>query len=469
MESIPCSQTLNATEMKNNADLTIKDNNMLKNNERIVVGVSGGADSMALLHYLRFNCEYSPEVIVCHINHCLRGSESDSDEEFVRNICKEWGIEFKLLTCDVMAISKKTGQSVEECARQVRYDFFKEVADGAKIATAHTLSDSVETLLFNITRGSTVSGVSSIPAVRGDIIRPLIHATRDMIERYCVQNNIKFVTDSTNLSDDYSRNKIRHKVIPVLKELNPSLEESVLRLITSAKNDEDYFSKCVDKLLNIAKVENKNAYATSVLANEHISVLSRVVARILEESSISLTNDRINSVCEIIYNNQGKVNLSGNIFAVIRGDLFFIEVIETAEYFEKTLFSKDEYESLLNSEKTVKISNEITVSVSLIKREDFSNKENINKKVLYLLFDYDKILTSVAIRQKLDGDAIYQNGMTKRIKKLFNAKKLSAYEKSVMPVITDGKQIIGAFTIGVADSVKIDKNTENMLIIKMEN
>ena len=187
----------------------------------IAVGVSGGADSMALLHVLlELKDEFAMNIIACHVNHGIRGETADRDEKFVVEACKRLGVDVRILRADVPGTAKKMHLGVEECGRRIRYDFFNSVAGDVIIATAHTLSDRSETLLLNIARGASVKGLCSIPAVRGNIVRPLIDCTRADIEKYCSDNSIEFVTDETNFEDIYSRNRIRLNVIPELKKLS---------------------------------------------------------------------------------------------------------------------------------------------------------------------------------------------------------------------------------------------------------
>ena len=198
---------------------TIENHGMLQKNDRVIVALSGGADSVTLLDILNSVKEkYNLTIFLAHINHGLRGDEADRDENFCRELSQKYNAEIFVKKANVKELAKQQKISEELCGRNVRYSFFEELADklNAKIATAHTASDNAETLLFNIARGSSVAGVASIPPIRGRIIRPLIEVTRTRIEQYCSEHNLNYVTDSTNLTDDYTRNNIRHNVIPLL-------------------------------------------------------------------------------------------------------------------------------------------------------------------------------------------------------------------------------------------------------------
>ena len=168
---------------------TIQKYHMLSSEDVVLVALSGGADSMALLYFLYKNCNY--KLYAAHINHNLRGEESDGDEEFVKTCCKNLKIELFILNADVKKEAQCKGFSIEQAARSIRYDFLEKTAEGlhAKIATAHTLSDNMETVLFNLVRGTGIKGLCGIPPVRNNIIRPLLECTRAEIEEYCAKNN----------------------------------------------------------------------------------------------------------------------------------------------------------------------------------------------------------------------------------------------------------------------------------------
>ena len=203
---------------------------MINKGDTVIAALSGGADSVALLYVLySLKNELGFSLAACHVNHNLRGEESDGDERFVRRMCRFLDIPLYVASIKVNDLRQKH-DSLEECARRLRYEFFDSISRGKLIATAHTASDNCETILINMVRGTALSGICGIPVKRDNIIRPLLYNTRGDIERYCTENSLDYVTDSTNLSDDYTRNKIRHKVVPLLREINPALFGAISRL-----------------------------------------------------------------------------------------------------------------------------------------------------------------------------------------------------------------------------------------------
>ena len=188
---------------------TIKKYNMIPDGATVVCAVSGGSDSMVLLNALNtLKNEYNFRLIAAHVNHGLRGESADRDENFVNGKCSEMGIEIRILRADVASLAKDSGTGLEECGRKVRYDFFNSLGENVIIATAHNLSDRVETFLFNFTRGSALRGLCSIPPVRDNIIRPLIDCSKEEILDFCQSYSIEYVTDETNSDVRYSRNRI---------------------------------------------------------------------------------------------------------------------------------------------------------------------------------------------------------------------------------------------------------------------
>ena len=211
----------------------ILSHNMLCNGDSVLAAVSGGADSVCMLHLLT---ELAPElnitVYAAHFNHMLRGNEADRDEAFVLNMCKKMGIFCFCGRENVANYAKSHSLNVEEAARILRYEFLQKTAstlDSAKIATAHNADDNAETVILNLTRGTGLAGLRGIPPVRENIVRPILCLTRERVEQYLNDRRIEYVTDSTNLEDIYTRNNIRHNVMPVLKTLNPRFSENLLK------------------------------------------------------------------------------------------------------------------------------------------------------------------------------------------------------------------------------------------------
>ena len=257
--------------MRNNGLLrsaadTIRRYDMLRQGERVLVALSGGADSVSLLLVLQ---ALGYEVRAFHLNHCLRGAESDRDEAFCRALCAERGVPLHVGRCDIAALSQ--GKAVEETARRERYRLLERAAEGDKVATAHTADDNLETVLFHLVRGSGAKGVSGIPPVRGAVIRPLLFAERREIEAFLRENGQDYVTDSSNLSDDYTRNRLRHSVLPMLRGINEQAAQAALRLGEQLRQDEACLGGQAERCLQIA-LRADGAYLTAPFLACHPAV-----------------------------------------------------------------------------------------------------------------------------------------------------------------------------------------------------
>lgn len=298
---------------------------MLEACRNVTVGLSGGADSCALLRALyELREELGIELSSCHINHSLRGEESDRDEMFARELCGRLGVPIEVYRIDVRAAVGKH-ESIEQAARRLRYECFGKAREkfGSVIATAHTANDSAETVLMNMIRGTGTKGLAGIPPVRDGMIRPLILCTREQTEAYCRENGIAYVTDSTNLEDDCTRNRIRHNVLPLLKEFNPSFIGTVSRMTEAVGEDEDFISRYAAEC-----AENSRAgdgYDSLKLKELHPAIRFRIIAAVLRENGIEPSKLRVSQCEELIFRGMGRVNLCKDRFAYVRKKVFFVK------------------------------------------------------------------------------------------------------------------------------------------------
>ena len=234
----------------NKVTKTIKKYNLIKNGDKIVIGVSGGPDSICLLDILKKIKNPTFDIIVAHINHMIR-EEADEDENFVKEYCNKNNIQFYSKSIDVQKIANNNKISTEEAGRNARYEFFDEIlkkTSGNKIAIAHNKNDKIETIIMNELRGCGLSGLKGIEPIRGKYIRPLIECERQDIERYCNDNELNPRIDKTNFENIYTRNKIRNIVIPYIKkEFNPNIIETMDRLSILVTEQEEYIQNQVKK------------------------------------------------------------------------------------------------------------------------------------------------------------------------------------------------------------------------------
>ncbi len=425
---------------------------MISSGDTVGVGLSGGADSVALLHILVTNKDKLgiQKIKAVHIHHGIRGVEADRDLDFSKKLCKKLCVEFVSFNINVPAEAEKTGESIEECARRLRYECFEKV-ECERLATAHNLNDNAETLIFNLARGSSLSGLCGIPYTREKYIRPLLDCTRAEIEEYLTENNLEYVTDSTNLSDEYTRNKIRHNILPLLFELNPSFDKAFLKCIDSVKIADDYIMTSAKDLL--LKVRKNDYYDFSLLESCHKAVKNQVISLILKEQNIkNISREYISAVNHIIKNG-GKTSLGGNITAFAeRQKLYFNEPL-TAEGFEISLEFKSQ-----------QVATPVGVySVNIIDKKDL---QKLNIKNIDKFIDCDKISSDVFVRNRREGDSYKPlNRGTKTLKKLLNEAKIPVCDRSKMLILSDNEGIIWTELFGVSEYYKADETTEKFVEI----
>ncbi|MGI6181421.1 MAG: tRNA lysidine(34) synthetase TilS [Agathobaculum sp.] len=265
---------------------TIEAYRMLAPGEPVLCALSGGADSVSLLYALR---QLGYPVRAYHLNHCLRGAEADRDELFCRELCEKLAIPLLTERLDVREEAARRGEGIEAAARSVRYERLAAAAKGSKIAVAHTADDNLETMLFHLTRGTGPKGLAGIPPVRGAVIRPLIEVERDAVERYLAGIGQSFVTDSTNGSGRYTRNRIRHGVVPALRAINPAVADAAVRLSRQLRQDEDFLAHQAAAVLEQAAGED-GAFDVAVLRSAHPAVRSRALRQIAERQGMPMRN-----------------------------------------------------------------------------------------------------------------------------------------------------------------------------------
>ena len=382
---------------------------------------------------------------------------------FVENFCKENEVSFKALKADVPKISKGKGMGIEECAREIRYDFFSSFTENEndRIVTAHTLSDLAETMAFRFITGTSVKGLVGIAPKRNNIVRPLIKLTREEIEEYCKENGISYVTDSTNLSDEYTRNFIRHQIIPKMKEINPSFEERAFSLSKNAGEDEAFIEEFAKKLVNESKTEN--GYSCKPFLCSEKSVAVRAIRLILEKEKVSRpTFVQLSSCLDVIKKGEGKVSLSGNVSLVCEFSVFRIAE-NLAE--ENTGFSYN-----IEFEKPFLIPGGEFVIKIMDKNEYFSKKsQKINNLLLIDAFNYDIISNGLLIRNRIQGDKFTPKGrkITKTLKKLFNEAKIPKEQREKLAVLSENENIIWVEKFGISELYKITEKTEKVAVIML--
>lgn len=391
---------------------TISDNGMISSGDNIIVALSGGADSVCLLHILlSLQDELSINVSAAHVNHRLRGEESQRDENFVRELCDQLGVMLFVKDCDVGALARERKVSEELCGRDVRYEFFSELSKkySAKIATAHTLSDSEETMLYNISRGTGLHGLCSIPYKRDSVIRPLLDVTRSQIEEYLNKNGIAYVDDSTNFREDLcSRNKIRLKVLPPLRSLSEGFDKSFSRLRSQLSDVDGFMQKEALKALENCKC--RYGLSSDKLKCLDPALLSYVFSKYISDCGVAPEYKHI-ILCKNILCDGGAVMIRHNLTAVCSQGVFRIIGNVDNESFEEINIKQNISFSYCDKEYCIEI---------------LSKSEIVNRKFAKSLIRCDKMLDGIVIRRRREGDTFspQYRDISKPLRKLQNEQKI---------------------------------------------
>lgn len=428
---------------------TIERFGMLKGAKSVAVGLSGGADSVCLFDILlKLRNDYGYRLVCVHVNHNLRGDEAKRDQDFVQSLCKKNGIELKIVSANVAALAKKRHIGIEECGRTVRYEAF-ESAGCDRIAVAHSLSDCIETSLFNLARGSSLSGICRIAPVRGTIIRPLIDCTSQEIRDYCGENGLSFVIDSTNFHDDYTRNFIRHNIIPEFKKINADFEKSFSRFYETAERDEAYLEWLAQNVL--AKAKQDNGFSRSVLLEQDDAVLFRCVRLMLESRMKKQTEKKHIDLAVNIIKSTGTLQLGKDLYISASCDIIWFH---SAESCEESWLVSGSFGRFGSPYKTYEL------TVVPFDKSCLTGDNNI--------CDASFLSTNVIMRSRKAGDkmTLFPRNVTKTLKKLFNEAKIPQNERGRLAVLESDGKLIWCEKFGVNAPYRVSRNTKMIAIIK---
>ncbi len=430
---------------------------LFSKNQVVAVATSGGSDSMALLHYLfSRQKEFEITVIALNVEHGIRGESSKRDSLFVKNYCEKHKIKLLSYVIDTKRKVKSEKLSVEEAARVLRYDCFFDAINTKQcdvVATAHHLRDNAESVLLNIFRGTGIKGVTGInPCYENKIIRPFLNVSKERINEYIKENAIPFVADESNFCTDYTRNFLRLNVLPKIKEIFPEAESTISRLTKLAKMDDD----CLDNLAKKSITVSKNA--VEILLPQERAIFYR--ACVLALKNLGVTKDYEKTHVDLIFGlinakNGTKLNMPKQVVAIKEYDkiVLYKEPKRSQTAYPFALGSFEFFDGALKIEKC-----------------DEKTFENFDKNDLSTFFiDGDKLPNTTVIRTKLSGDVIEKfGGGTKKLKDYFIDKKIPQRTRNHLPLIANGSDVYYVALAGIAEKVKIDEKTKNILKITFE-
>ncbi len=450
---------------------TIERFGMVERGDHILVAVSGGMDSVSLLHVLMALRErLELKLTVCHLNHSLRGEESLRDEEFVRKMAGELGLPCEVKKEDINSIAREREGSLQEVARAVRYAFFEEVAQrvvAEKLALGHTSDDNAETVLMRFIRGSSVTGLRGIPPVRGRYIRPLIETERREVEEFIRNKGISYVEDSSNLKTDYLRNRIRRELVPFIEaSYNPNLRETLNRTASVMTRDDDYLSSQAERLRGDVVVERGEGMVTldgvrlAALPDALMMRLFIIETAQLHEYSVDIMSLHLTSMVGLVRG--GTPNATLNLPKGLR-------LVREYDRIVLTIAGSDipiEFEGDLKIPGVTRIAEVgLRLETSIID-ELPSSLKNDDRRTAY--FDYDALTLPIVIRGFNPGDRLTPLGLTghKKVKDLFIDMKVPKAKRYRTPLLISGDHIIWIAGLRQSEVGKVVETTNRVLKVR---
>lgn len=446
---------------------------MITAEDKVIAGISGGADSVCLFYVLlELQKTVNFEFIAVHINHQLRGADADADEHFVQELCEKNGIKLEIFHQDVVSIAKKRKQSFEEAGRIVRREAFEETMrkyGGTKIALAHHQNDNAETLLMNLARGTGLKGLCGIRPVNGIYIRPLLCMTRREIETYLKERGTAYREDATNSDTTYTRNGLRHLVIPVLEDkVNVQAVRHMNEMMEQICELEEYMEMQTDVAWEacVSCEGEKNFLLSEEPFRKYPEVLQkRLVRRCIEKLEGGLKDSgqvHVRQILDLFEKQSGRcVDLPGNIQAKRGYDGVSIQrkQEQLQEEWKQELVVPGENHF---PEKKLTIYCEI-----LEKKEEFF-MQNIPQKTYTKWFDYDIIKTSLCVRTKKAGDKIVvKRGQSQKLKSWFINEKIPAEQRGELLLLADGSQILWVIGHRMSSAYQVTESTQRILQVKI--
>ncbi len=472
--------------MKDSVLQTIREHHMLKQGDSVIVGLSGGADSVALLCVLLKLREKLglAALSACHVNHNLRGEESLRDERFCQTLCDRLNVPLVIRSVDVAGYCAQNRCATEEGARILRYEALQSLNSNAKIATAHTLSDNAETLLLNLARGAALDGLCGVPPVRGSIIRPLINCTRAEVEDYLEAMGQDYVTDSTNLTNDYKRNRVRHELMPLLKALNPSFEQAARRTTDALRADKTLLGQLADRALKEAALPDtppvlpqwaarltpylpqQKHWSRAALLEHPKPVRLRCYKLLLVAAGQRYDADRLALADALVLSGSGGVQLSHRSTLRCNGQTLYLETLTGPSGVNRRQISLSGDQIPV----VVPLFGGYILRICEIDKTEI--KFFVNKRSLQFknAIDCDRINEIITLRPRAAGDriALVGHNCTQSLKKLLNAMAVPAPLRDGLIVLSDQKGPVWIEGLGVSERAAISYDTRRAVLITIQ-
>ena len=453
-----------STVLEQKALCALRQYSLFSQGDRIAVGVSGGADSVALLRFLAaLRPQFGWDLVVCHIHHGLRGAEADRDECFVRALAEQLGLPCAVSRIDAAALALRDHISVEEAGRMARYAFFAQTAEeGGRIATAHTLDDSIETVLMNLVRGTGLRGLCGIPRIRGNIVRPLLDCTRAEVEDYLGTLGQPYCTDSTNLTDDYTRNRIRHDILPRLCALNPNFPGAMARMLPRLAAQQ-----ALTDCLAAQSAQQLHA-ACGGLSRQGLSALpepvcDRLLLRLLEQNCLPVSAAAVERMTETLRTG-GKLDLAARSwFFVAQGDLAAVIYAPPGGIPPVPVPLPQEETPVI-----LPFSPQKSLKLTLCNKIVANTSEKFNISLLKYAIDCDKIKGYSFMRTRRPGDTFIVGKKQLSLGEAWAAAGIPALLRPALMVLADEQGVLWAEGIGSSSRAAVTENTKQYVIIECQ-
>lgn len=453
-----------STVLEQKALCALRQYSLFSQGDRIAVGVSGGADSVALLRFLAaLRPQFGWDLVVCHIHHGLRGAEADRDECFVRALAEQLGLPCAVSRIDAAALALRDHISVEEAGRMARYAFFAQTAgEGGRIATAHTLDDSIETVLMNLVRGTGLRGLCGIPRIRGNIVRPLLDCTRAEVEDYLGALGQPYCTDSTNLTDDYTRNRIRHDILPRLCALNPNFPGAMARMLPRLAAQQA-LTDCL-----AAQSAQQLQAACGGLSRQGLSTLpepvcNRLLLRLLEQNRLPVSAAAVERMTETLRTG-GKLDLAARSwFFVAQGDLAAVIYAPPGGIPPVPVPLPQEETPVI-----LPFSPQKSLKLTLCNKIVANTSEKFNISLLKYAIDCDRIKGYSFMRTRRPGDTFIIGKKQLSLGEAWAAAGIPALLRPALMVLADEQGVLWAEGIGSSSRAAVTENTKQYVIIECQ-
>jgi tRNA(Ile)-lysidine synthase len=438
----------------------IQNHNLISTGDKILIGLSGGPDSVFILNFLlKYKRKYKIEIGAMHINHMIRGKEADADEDFCKNLCLRSVIRFHSVKRNVPSFAKHNKISTEEAAREIRYEELERCRKEFgydKIATGHTCSDNAETVLLNMIKGAGIKGLSGIPINRGNIIRPILSIGKDEILEYLAKNKIEFLIDKTNLSNVYERNIIRNELFPLIKKyLNPKIEQTLFKSSSVLKSQSILVQSAIRLISEtiVSKKDEQVELSISELKKIDQNLWSELIKYTIDKNfQLQSSFADCLKIASLVSKQTGKnINILNNIVALKERDKILI-------YRKGDHKKRESVEGKVG--KTIKIGQK-KIKLEIVDKN--SIRYSTDKNIEYI--SADKISDRFILREWKAGDKFYPLGTkgSKNVSDFLNDKKVSSFEKNRQLVLLNDNRIIWVVGYQIDNRFKITDQTKKVL------